>query len=91
MRTLASAEHRRASVDRQAELAINRYANALDYSHRTTDPKRTQDKPPPALQHAHTREADVRSVIERRDAACELPIAAAKIPIDRTAHVAMSC
>jgi hypothetical protein len=31
------------------------------------------------------------AVIERRDGACELPIAADEIPIDRTAHGAMSC
>jgi ribosomal protein L44E len=32
-----------------------------------------------------------RAVIERRDGTCESPIAAAEIPIDRTAHGAMSC
>ena len=31
------------------------------------------------------------SPVERRDGTCELPIAAAEIPIDRTAHGAMSC
>ena len=46
MRTVASAEHGRASVDRQAELAINRYAIALDPCHRTTDRKRTRESAP---------------------------------------------
>ena len=31
------------------------------------------------------------SPVERRDGNCEFPIAAAEIPIDRTAHGAMSC
>jgi len=56
---LAWAEHGRASVDRQAELAIKRYAIALDWCHRMTDRKRARDEPPRALQHAHAREADV--------------------------------
>jgi hypothetical protein len=42
VRTLASAEHRRASIDRQAGPAINRCAIALDECHRTTDRKRTR-------------------------------------------------
>jgi hypothetical protein len=31
------------------------------------------------------------SPVERRDGTYELPIAAAEIPIDRTAHGAMTC
>jgi cysteinyl-tRNA synthetase len=38
-------EHGRASVDRQAELAINRYAIALDWCHRTADRKRREMSP----------------------------------------------
>jgi hypothetical protein len=57
----ASAEHGGASVDRQAELAMNRYAIALDWCHRTADRKRARELPPRALQHAHAREGDVRS------------------------------
>ena len=37
VRCAAWAEHGRASVDRQSELVINRYAIALDWCHRRTD------------------------------------------------------
>jgi hypothetical protein len=68
-----------ASADRQAELALNRDAIALDRRHRTTDPKRTPDEPPPALQHAHAREADVlrersKTEFDRRGIAVSPPI-----------------
>jgi hypothetical protein len=61
VRTLASAEHDRAPVNRQAELAIDRYAITLDPCHRTTDRKQTRDQPPQALQHAHAHQADAPS------------------------------
>jgi hypothetical protein len=40
---------------------MNRYAIALDWCHRMADRERARDEPPPALQHAHAREGDVRS------------------------------
>jgi hypothetical protein len=42
---VASAEHGGASLDRQAQLAINQYAIALDSCHRTTHRNRTRDQP----------------------------------------------
>jgi hypothetical protein len=47
---VASAEHGGASLDRQAQLAINQYAIALDPCHRTTHRKRIRDQPLPAVQ-----------------------------------------
>ena len=49
---MASTEHRRATIDRQPELTINQYANALDRRHRTADRKQTRDEP---LQLSNTR------------------------------------
>jgi cysteinyl-tRNA synthetase len=56
---VASAELGRVSVDRQAELAINRCAIALDQCHRTTDRKRTRDESPPALRRARAKQTFV--------------------------------
>ena len=48
---------------------MNRYAIALDWCDRLADRERARDEPPPALQHAHAREADARATTSTKSSA----------------------